>query len=614
MAKTSLDPKKGAALWQERFDKAKSNQTKLFKRFADWYDSLYAVVGNSPAPWRSKVYLPVLARQAWALISKFLTLSPGFEVRDRGSETGLEQDDTAVKLKAEKAQRKLEYDYDNPDMDESVREKLYEPLVDAVVTGTGIAKVCWTVKNHSRYERMVDENGYADLTQEVVYDNLRGYNDLEPVNIFNVFVSPAAGSNIYKAPWIIIKEIKTIAELKKVNEGRGVKIYMNLEQLDGKTTSVDDQSPYNAARNRLLNQQDKSDDTVDMVTIYECYEGEMIYTYADTGSNKDDKGWVLIREQKNPYWHGRYPLVKFHVKKRPFSFFGEGLFEVTYRIQAAYNDVFNHYMDALNVSTDPMIIAHEKAELDDYVIEPAGVVTWRGDQKPEQFKHAEPNPAQLQLVLTQLDQAIEGVTISQYASGVPNSSTDKTQGTATGILRLQEAAGDLVSFFRTNFKASILQVGKMYLSNNQQFMQEPMTLMVTNKSKIEPMKITPADMQGDMSLTIDDASMEPATKEEQRNMYIAFVSQFLALKQASDTQSAALGTEPLAADFYELTDGLADKFGLKNFDKFLLTPEEVKGLQDQQMLQSLQLMQQAGVQPMQTPPAMPQQGGKSNAV
>ncbi len=306
----------------------------MFKRFSNWYDSLYAVVDVAPSPWRSKMYVPVLARQTWALVSKFLAIKPTFQVKVAKPEYSEED----IDAKAEKARRKLEYDYENPYMDEPMRDKLFAPLLDAVVTGTGLAKVCWSVEDDTRYERMSDKYGNVDLSKEKKYTKKKGFNDLEPVNIFNVFVSPSA-TNLYESPWVIIKEWKTISELQEVNDAKGVQIYKNLSQLSGSTSYDDDDNAFNLSRNRLINQTDRVDKTVKMVKIFECYEGDTICTYAEAGSgdsqNSDNSGWLLLREQKNPYWHGKYPLVKFHVKNRPFSFWGEGIFETTYRIQTA---------------------------------------------------------------------------------------------------------------------------------------------------------------------------------------------------------------------------------------------------------------------------------------
>jgi hypothetical protein len=577
--------------WEKRYNSASSSQAGMFKRFSNWYDSLYAVVGVTPTPWRSKMYVPILARQTWALISKFLTLKPGFEVRVVDDS----YDDDEIEMKAEKAQKKLEYDYNNPYLDESIRDKLFCSLLDGVVTGTGMAKVTWCTKDKVTYKRKAKADGTWDLSQEEKTTRKTGYNDLEPVNIFNVFVSPSA-TNLYSAPWIIIKEYKTKEELKATG------VYKNLDQLSGDTSYDDEMQTYNSSRNRLMGANDKQDGTVGMVKLFECYEGNTITTFAEATDASKTTSWVELRVQKDTYWHGKYPLVKFHVKNRPYQFWGEGLFETTYRLQAGYNDVFNHIMDQWNLSENSMLIAPERANVNDYVIEPGGTITYRGDIAPTQFKHAAPDFNGVQVLLQLMDSAVEGVTISNYASGIPNSAADKTKGTATGILHLQEAAGDLVSFMKTNFTQTITQIGRMWLSNNQQFMAESISVTVNNKGKSQPMEITPEDMQGDMDLLVDDASMEPASKDEQRAAHIAFVQQLMGIKQAADVQSQGMGTAPMPLDFTELAEDLSEKFGIKNFTSILLPEDQVQQAQ-QTMQQNMQAQAQAGQKPTQQPKA-----------
>jgi len=581
MAKSK--PTTSPEVWAKRYLTASSNQAKMFKRFSNWYDSLYAVVGVTPSPWRSKMYVPVLARQTWALVSKFLAIKPTFQVKL--SKPDYSEED--ISDKAEKARRKLEYDYENPYMDESMRDKLFSPLLDAVVTGTGMAKVCWRVENKVRYERIPNKDGTVDLTKEKKITKKVAYNDIEPINIFNVFVSPSA-KNLYSAPWIIIKEFKTVSELQAVNDAQGVQIYKNLDQLGGTSGYDDDFNSYNYSRNRLMNQQDRQDNTVDVVKLYECYEGNKIYTYAEQQGEKsdnDESNWVLLREQTNPYWHGKYPLVKFHVKARPFQFWGEGLFETTYRLQAGYNDVFNHFLDQWNLSENSMLMTSERNNINDYVIEPGGVITYRGDQPPTQFKHAPPDHNNFSTILTYMDQAIEGVTISQYAAGNPNSATDKTQGTAAGIEHLQAAAGDVVSFMRNNFTQSVTQIGRMWLSNNQQYMTESVDLIVNNNGNKSPMTVTPQDLQGDMDLFVDEASMDPSTLQERRQAFMVYTQQLEAMRQASTQQAmqTKFATTPIYLNYAAQMQQYSEIMGHPNYDKLMVSEQEMqKAMQSSQ--------------------------------
>lgn len=602
-----------AQIWSQRYDIAKKNQQPMFDRFSKWFDLMYANVNDTNmALWRSKVFIPVLASKAWSLISKFVGLKPGFEVSLRDPEpmpekmpeelegdpqlkreyTKAENERIAdMKRRAEKMQKKLEYDYDNPRLNEPIRDKLIAPLVDAVVTGTGFAKVPWHTKKINKYSRIIDESGTVDLTKEKVTESIYGCNDLIPVNIFNVFIAPSA-SNLYDAPWVMIKEYKTVDELKKTER------YKNLDQLENSRAEADEFAAQKHSRNRLVSDEDPvtSDGTLDFVAVYECYEGDMIYVYADAGTKNGSKlPWVQLEARKNPYWHGKFPLVRFVVKQRPYSVWGEGLFEITERLQSAINDSFNHYMDNWNLSVDGMWMIEEGSNVDDFVIQPGGQIYYSGNA-PVPAKLPDPNPNAVELVNNFLAKSIEDATISSYASGLPNSATDSTAGTATGIMRLQQAAGDVISFMRSNFQQSIKQIGEMWLSNNQQFMDRP--LVITDNS--EPMQIAPADMQGEMDLRIDDASMEAVSKEDQKASWLAFLQQTLSLQQASLAQAQSSGIPPLELNYEELWKSTAEKFGIKSVDSIIVTPDE----KEEQMQE--QQAEQQGVQEEMNPEMMPE--------
>lgn len=566
--KKSKTTSTSADTWKERYDIAVNNQESMFKKFSDWYKLMYATVDDSNiAVWRSKVFIPILAGKAWNLISKFVGLKPGFEVALRNPDASSDVQKEMARI----MQLKLEYDYDNPSLDEPIRDKMINCLVDAVVTGTGFAKVPWHVKTKKRYERVIANDGTVDLTKQKVISSTSGCNDLVPVNIFNVFIAPGS-TNLYKAPWIIIKEYKTIDQLKAMNATE--KIYNNIDKLENARVDADQFAQYKKSRNRLTNDQDPivTDKTVDYIAVYECYEGNKICTYADAGTkNGKSEGWIELREQENPYWHGKYPLVRFVVKQRPYDVWGEGVFELTERLQSAVNDVFNHYMDNWNLSVDGMYMIPENSRVSNFVVQPGGQVTYQGTP-PSQFKLPEPNPASVQNVLAVLEKSVEDATISAYATGATSSSTDKTHGTATGIIRLQQAAGDLISFMRSNFQQTINQIGSMWLSNNQQFLDRPITVP-SEKGTTE--EVHPAMIQGEMELRIDDASMEPVSKEDQRAAYMQYIQQTLALQQASAAQAQVTQgqTQPLVIDFKELFEQMSEKFGIKSEQSIVVDQE-----------------------------------------
>lgn len=564
-----------ATIWKDRFAAAESNQQQLFDKFTRFYDIMYAVhTTKNMAPWRSKVYLPILASKAWDLISKFVGVKPGFEVniRDETPEDEAQYED--IKKRQERAEEKLKFDWNNPLLDQPVSTKVFDSLVDAVVCGKGIGKVPWRVMTEKQYARPIEQDGLnVDTSKEIVKEIKNGCNDFEPVNIFNFFIEPSATA-LQKANWVIIRDYVPLYQLKQRNKAAGVEIYTNLDDITGSHSPDSGTfSERNRSRNRLLSDEDPiaTDDTSDFVEIYECYDKEhnTIQTFVP-GQGKDKKSWKEIRRQKNIYWHGKYPLVDFEIRRKPFGFWGESLFESNERLQAATNDLFNHYLDNWNLSIDSMIMQDDTSIVDDFIVEPGGTIIYSGVE-PKQFKFPEPNPLQLTTVLTEIDKAIEASTLPQFASGVPDSSLDKTQGTATGIIRLQEAANDKIGFMRSNFQKSLLEIGNMWLSNSQQFMDRPMTLFVNRDGAKQPMVVAPADLQGVLDLKIDEATMEPVSKVQAKQEHLEYIAHQLQLQTASLQQSQVTGNPQdfLALDFHRISRDSAEKFGIKNQDTII---------------------------------------------
>ena len=585
--KKETESKVSPSTWENRYNKAASNQEPLFKKWAEWYKMMYAVLDTANmAPWRSKIYIPMLATKAWSMIAKFIEQEPGYEVTVRNDDDS-ELDTDQLERIADKVQRKMELDYHNPELTEPMRDKLGSSILpDTVVTGIGFGKVPWVTKTKEFRKHYEDENG-IDYTKDDVTKIKMGYNDIEPVNVFNVFMAPSATS-VQASPWVIIREFKTLADLKAVTENAGVEIYKNLDDLKGVGASSDRFAEYKKSRENLTAEQDvvSTDQTIDMIEIFECYDKahNTICTYASVKSSKgktSGKEWVELRYQKNPYWHGKYPLVAFYVRKKPFTWVGEGIFETTERLQSAANDIFNHYMDNWNLSVDGGIMIEENSQVAEFLVEPGFEMVYKGE-KPTQFKFPEPNPNQLTQVMNQLEKSVEQATISSYATGSPMSGVDKTQGTATGVIRLQEAATDMIQFMRDNFTSALKQAGEMMLSNNRQFVNFDVEVPVLKDNKFETEVITPEEWQLQMELRINDMNMQPISKQQKKENFQAYIAQLIQLQTASFAQ-ADRNQDPaqaLSINFNEEAEQLAKHYQVKALHKQIMTNEEALGNQD----------------------------------
>lgn len=577
MAKDSKkeQPEKNAQKWEKRFNKCEDNQRDLFERAAKNYDIMYAVQNTkNMAPWRSKVYVPILASKAWDLISRFSDVIPVFNVDIKG-ETEIEQkEDGSEEISytaeanegVEKIERLMQDEYQNAS-GEPMPLRVFDTLLDAVVAGTGFAKTPWAYEQRKNYAREFDEKGQIkNDAEEIVKTVESGHNDFVPINFYNMFIAPGAQS-FFKAPYWIVREYTTLQEA----EDSGLYDKEALKKLRTDISRSKTFDTYNKSRNRLVNDgSNTQDDTVDNIVLYECCDLQGDYFVFGEGENID--GWVELLHEEKKYWHGRPPYVPFYIRKKSFSPWGESLFENNSKLQAATNDLFNHYLDNWNLSIDQMLIYEDGALQNEFIVQPGGEVIYSGT-KPEQFKFGDPNPNQLSTVLDVINQAIEAATVPQYLSGVPNSQLDNTAGTATGINLITEAATEKVGFMRKNIKQSMRVVGQNWLSNLQQFLDENKEIPVFKGGVKKPMIITPGDLQREIELDIDDDSMVPISDQQRRETTTAYTAQLLSLQQAAVAQSQIFNTpqDVPRYNFNEMIEDVSMAYSVKDFTKYLQT-------------------------------------------
>lgn len=558
--KRTINDEEERKKWQDRFEIAKTYQLPLFQKWAKWYDDMYAHVTNQAmAPWRSKVYMPIISSKVWDLISRFIQYRPGWDISVRTLPVNT-LDKTAFDLymddmnrKVEKVKMKLDYDYDCPLMDDSIPSELLGVMLDACVTGQGVGRTPYLTKT-TDYKQYVKGDKGVDYGKVKNDSATEGYNAFTGVSIFRFFLQPGAKS-LQKSPWVIISDQVPVYELQR--DPKIDKAALKTLKTGALTNEF---AQYEASRNRLVTTQDATslDTTTQMAQIYECWDKEwnelVIY-------GEGEKGWVELFRGQNVYWHRKYPFVKFSVRDKPYQFWGESIFENSETLQSAINDIFNHYMDSHNMA-DGMIAIEEGSVVEPYIIEPGGEIRYRGEM-PKQFKFPSPDAAGVSQALNIINGAIENATISQYASGVPNSSTDQTQGTATGVTRMMEAAAEKVGFMRSNFRRSWREVGQMWLSNTQQFMRTDVIAERTVKGQKTTEVLRPEDMMGIFGVKIDDGSFEPISKDQKRQNFLAYKDFVLGIQQASVAQAERTQDPKQAVnvDFAELLNRGSEHFG-----------------------------------------------------
>ena len=567
--------KNRASIWKKRFEQRQQKLAPLFEEAQKHYDIMYAVQQTKKvSPWKSKVFVPVLASKAWDLIARMSDVVPLFNVTvkneiEMNDETGAFELPEASLQRQHRIEAKLQQEYKCGD--QPMKLRVFDPLVDAVVAGTGYAYVPWVLETKVQKARPELEDGSLDNESTIVKKTQTGHNDFRGINFFNVF--PADGPSFFEIPYLIVRGKKPLVDMKK----SGIYDPAKLELCDT-TGKQDELEEYNYARNRVVNEQDHIDidDSVDIVTYYECYErtekGIQLTTYAEgQAQGTDPAPWIEIRKPSYPYWHDMFPVVPFYLRKKSYSVFGESLFENNRTLQSATNDLFNHYLDNWNLSIESMLMYEDGSLTSDFIVEPGGEITYTGEP-PKQFKFPEPNPQQLSLVMNVLEKGIDSATFSPYASGNPSDSNDKTQGTAYGVKTIAEAATTKIGFFRDNFKQSMRVVGKIWLSNLQQFADDPEEITRVQDGREVPDIVVPSDYQGELELDIDDDSMVPMSKVEKREMHKMFLEDIAMTQKLAMTQAEIFKTIPDIPryNFHEINEDTAQLYSKKDFNRYVL--------------------------------------------
>lgn len=561
-----------ASTWKKRLDNRKQKQRAMFEAAKKNYDIMYAVQNTSQiSPWKSKVFVPVLASKAWDLIARMSDVVPLFNVTIKNELTvdddGNYQLAEGVEARQKRIEAKLHDDYQNS-CDEPMKLRVFDPLVDAVVAGTGYAIAPWVLEEKTAKARSFDENGTMDNSETIVKKTSTGHNGFEGVNFFNVFVGEA--SSFFRAPYVIVQGCKPKVDMELSG------LYQNLDKCNTSAGEDDDTQIFNEARSRVVNEtRFEKDDSVETITYYECYErtteGVTLTTFAESDKPEGDEEWETIRPTSVPYWHNQYPILPFYMRKKSFSVFGESLFENNRTLQSATNDLFNHYLDNWNLSIDSMLMYEDGTLTNDFVIEPGGEITFTGEA-PKQFKFPEPNPQQLSVVMNVLEKGIDAATFSPYATGTPSDGADKTKGTAYGVRSITEAATTKIGFFRDNFKQSMKILGRIWLSNLQQFADDSSEIRQTVDGKVVPALVEPSDYQGEVDLDIDDDSMTPLTKQDQRDIDTQLTQDMLSLQQAAINQYSIFKqvTDIPRLNFAEMIKSKAELASRRDVSRLLL--------------------------------------------
>lgn len=439
-------------------------------------------------------------------------------------------------------------------------------IKDSLIYGTGVVKVYWkTIEEEvTSYEYgedglpLVDEGGnYVEKTEKIV-----SYDDpcLENVNLYNFFVDPNA-KDIQSADWVIHRYWKTFEELEAAG------YYKNLKTLKGIMNSQSSDQPVEEKERHSLayGRQETDDDTVEKIEILEMWDKDGLTILA----NRE----VIIREQANPFWHGKIPFIKLSDSIVSNEFYGKGEIEPVKKLQHALNTIQNQSIDNKNMVLMPMWKV--KGEIDDseLVARPNGIIheDEYNTAEPLQFPDVSRSAVEeMQNIKSDIQQALG---IYDYTKAA-ESGVNKT---ATGIGLIQEAANARFAHKIQLFEESLKELGGFILALYQQFITSERVIRIAGDKGNEYQQIIPAEISGQYDIDVKAGSTQPINKEAERQDVLNLYSIF--------------SQQPHQALNNELQKKILEKFG---FDELIDALEE--DLNMEQMMQQEQAIGQQAEQ------------------
>lgn len=278
------------------------------------------------------------------------------------------------------------------------KEKMFDPLMECVKTGTGIIKVWWKEDRNTVYDVASEEEEKNEHTYA-----LQG-TDAKAIKLVETsYVGPCV-YGIKRKDFIISSDAKTIQDAYLC----GFKREYRLPQLMTKTRQMDnfDNPIYDPKQVEKITQPDEHDDQdevqaerqgkemnrVDATRPYEIWELWLNYDVDEDG--EEDSIVVTFHRQTgtilrciyNPLFRAFRPFVDFKFYPVEYMFDGEGVCEILQPIENALDTIINQRIDAGTLQNAPPMFVRNGIGLNNYKLAPGKAFPVDGDIGEESIR------------------------------------------------------------------------------------------------------------------------------------------------------------------------------------------------------------------------------------
>lgn len=477
------------------------------RRYSAWRGLQEERSSAKPRGWRSNQHPPYLISIVEGMLSALEEQQPVWTITPRALPGMAIEEAMAATDGAEAASYLVSHQMRIDEFSSKAGPLAHQDLI----AGLTVGKVFWLKKEIKRR--------YLDETPELIYDQgggtidlamkLEEYEDddmtvvrddptLEPRDVRD-FMYPESATSIETAPWVIDRTYVTYDTLVRL-EALGV--YKNVKYV--KETRYDET---NAAADVERDREFKLrsvDRTRGLVEIVELWTGEKVVTIAN--------GSVLLRNQPNPFWHGRKPFLVCSAIPDLFQIPGVSVIEGLASMQEMLWTLQNMRLDATRIAASVITLIrgdvedteqYEWAPEAQWVVPDPGAVT---TLDLSGVAAAAQSTLQSEGLLRGDIQAVMG--------GLPftGSAESQTQpmNTATGVSIITNIAQQILARRKAQYQRFYGKCGQLFLELDQQFMREDRLVeQIGEEGARRYLQIAPTDIQGvfDVEMEITGESM-----------------------------------------------------------------------------------------------------------
>lgn len=521
-----------------------------------WYKTFRGIVPKLPEGEedRSNLHIPYTYSTVDAVRAKLLTAC--FANRPYVSFVPKDADDVE---NAKNMETLVDSQMNRTDVEFMVR--MYTLITDMLIYGGCPYEVGWRYEPRKikRKVPMVDESGillgYEEQEIEVVnWDDP----DFQPFMIDDLYPDPE-GTSIDDCSWVIRRRYITRKELEaKIDEG----IY-KVKDLEAINQAGDRISEGKQDRLAAIGAADAYADEADVggrrYELLEMWEDDRVTTVI----NRTE----VIRDEENPFWHGKKPFGFAKFDPLNGEFYGISLVEVIEHLQAELNTTRNQRIDATSQTINRMWIVLKGMGLEpaDLVSRPNGII-WVDsmEEVPKEVEFKPPDPAAYQEESIIKADIQEATSTYNEARGAPSD----TKRTATeNAIRERSTNIRFETKLRIFEALGLKRLGFFYDQLNQQFIDDIRSIRISGEDGgYEWQEMRPEDIAGRFEYQPAGSSIEPTLdKLEYRTNLLNLYNEF---KEDPEIKTR------------ELKKRVFEAFGIKDTEKLIKSEEEI--MQEQQ--------------------------------